>query len=362
MKRTLSLTPKVKIMKDEIIQPFFEVRTVARAYAPYQWNHEPNVATLPNDNLLAVWGTEYGEEKMVGAFSTDNGLNWSEPVVLHDAKGQGFENPSLLVSGEKVFLVLAKSENDGGKLMYKVSTDNGETFSDATPFETGHKYTGAPNNGIVMRDGDLIYPFWWRKGEASSGVEVTSVMRSTDNGETWVKGGDVPFASEFDEVAIIELTNGDLYAIGRTHLGAHYQSWSKDKGNSWSEPTPTPLATLSHGNPCMLYRLSFEPNKVVVAWDNAPPERRFPRRYPLDVAISYDDCKTWAHSRTISNPGTQVSYPGITISKDGLIIVVYQQWYETLFSDVSDIRTDIKCARFNEEWIKVGSFLSPRLP
>jgi hypothetical protein len=36
--------------------PFFEVCTVAMAYQPYRWHHDPGVARLPNGDLLAVWG------------------------------------------------------------------------------------------------------------------------------------------------------------------------------------------------------------------------------------------------------------------------------------------------------------------
>ena len=82
------------------------------------------------------------------------------------------------------------------------------------------------------------------------------------------------------------------------------------------------------------------------------------------MAMSTDDCETWVYSRTISSPGCQVSYPGITTDTDGKIVVVYQQWYETFFNDTSeytDITADIKCARFDKNWIQAGPFVSPRV-
>ena len=54
-------------------------------------------------------------------------------------------------------------------------------------------------------------------------------------------------------------------------------------------------------------------------------------RYPLSVAISYDECASWAHHRILTNPGCQVSYPGVTQAGDGTILVVWQQWLAKTF-------------------------------
>lgn len=68
-------------------------------------------------------------------------------------------------------------------------------------------------------------------------------------------------------------------------------------------------------------------------------------RYPLSVAISYDECASWAHHRILTNPGCQVSYPGITQAGDGTILVVWQQWLAKTFHFPSyeNIKTRLKC-------------------
>ena len=361
-------------------EPFFEVRTVTMAYAPYRWSNGPGVARMPNGDLLAVWaatGAGPSLEVVVYSLSADHGCTWSHPALFaHDPEVM-CGDASIIVAGEKVIVPyttteLAPARPGDDTRRYKAmrglqrsSLDSGRTWSEPQPFDKGRLYALSPNEGMILRDGTVVWPFYWVEN-AESGEEaferdmhcVASVMRSMDSGNTWSVGGEVRVSGGIgaDEPAVVELSNGDLYMLVRTSTGRLYQSWSSDKGTTWSEPTPSSLASPSA--PAALYRLSWEPSKILVVWNNGAV------RFPLAVAISYDDCRTWAHSRTISNPGCRVDYPGITTSADGHIIVVYQQWYNTNFNDhfdYTDIIGDIKCARFNEEWTKAGRFVSPRI-
>jgi hypothetical protein len=53
-------------------------------------------------------------------------------------------------------------------------------------------------------------------------------------------------------------------------------------------------------------------------------------RFPLSVALSSDGGHTWSSPRILSDPGLQVSYPGLTQANDG---------------------RDIRWARFTREWV-----------
>ena len=72
---------------------------------------------------------------------------------------------------------------------------------------------------------------------------------------------------------------------------------------TWSAPSPSNL--VASNTPAALYRLSFEPSAVVAVWTSTPYIGAM-NRYPLSVAISYDECATWAHHRILANPGCQV--------------------------------------------------------
>lgn len=185
---------------------------------------------------------------------------------------------------------------------------------------------------------------------------VCSVLKSMDDGDTWEKGGDIFFdeATGVDEPTVVELNDGKIYMLMRTSVGYLYYAVSDDKGKTWTKATASPFKSPSA--PAMLYRISWNPSKVIVIWDNSPPAGRWIApgrvegtihgpRYPLDVALSFDDCKTWPYLKTLANPHREVSYPSATLTKDGYILVVWQEATE-------NNQSAIKYAKFNEEYIK----------
>ena len=91
-----------------IVNPFFEVCNAALSYMPYRWNHEPNVARMFNNELLAVWGATgsgpFRDTKVVCSLSSDNGRNWSSPADLASDPDFPAFIPSLLVTAEVVIL------------------------------------------------------------------------------------------------------------------------------------------------------------------------------------------------------------------------------------------------------------------
>ena len=329
----------------------------------------PGISRLANDDILAVYMSP-GEIK--GVLSSDNGRTWEDPFLI--VKGDDIGDPSLLATENRVLLNYSSVESivegddeypryRSSRWMQKMSSDNGRTWGEAKKLETGRVYCASPHEGIVLRSKMLVWPFTWVKNcegtsEPLEGemVGVSSVMKSSDGGETWVKGGDVNVDTPngADEPSVVELKNGDLFMIIRTAIGRHYQSVSSDSGKTWSEPEPSML--VASNTPAALYRITHDPSRVLVVWDNTPYIHA-PNRFPLNVAVSYDECKTWAHCRILTNPGCQVSYPGITAARDGTILVIWQQWLKKkfIYPPFTNIRTRLKCARFSEEWLSEGS-------
>src|SRR5690606_34944761 len=94
---------------------------------------------------------------------------------------------------------------------------------------------------------------------------ASGVLISQDNGETWTVGEDVRVCapkgtphlprsiSGIVEPAVVELLDGSLFLLGRTGTNRLWQSFSHDGGQTWEQPTPSPLE--SHNCPAALLRL-----------------------------------------------------------------------------------------------------------
>lgn len=108
------------------------------------------------------------------------------------------------------------------------------------------------------------------------------------------------------EATVVELKNGTLWALLRTSQNHHYESFSKDRGETWSEGKPSRFAaTLTMPT---LGRLPD--GRLLVLWTNQSPlpelptatgrsEDAFTNRDTLHAAVSDDEGKTWRGFREV---------------------------------------------------------------
>lgn len=327
----------------------------------FNCNSYPTVATLPDGRLFLTWEAGDGrseDTRVVGAFSTDGGRTWSKPQTLIDTP---------LVDADPT-LVLTKTEIQVYSTSRPVSpVTYSETWKTSRRFDGDHwaapvkmpahhvYEVGKVHRGLRLGDGTLVLPYSWDiyleagKAVAFEGAMKlrSGVLRSQDEGMTWTVGGDmdVDVAKKITargtggvcEPAMELLPNGDIYALMRTSDEWLYESRSHDGGLTWDPPRPSPLQ--SHNAPAALCRLR-DSSEVFVAWDHSPRNR-----WPLDVAISADGCRTWSPPRTLAtSPGFQAAYPTATQAADGTLIVV---WFQIR----PDKGRDLWLARFNREWL-----------
>ena len=358
---------------------FYEIHTIQFSSDFALRNATASIERMANGELIAVWSSTepakpvarrenegfsdtLGAGRILSSFSEDGGSTWSDPLVVDDmADGC----PTLLVDEGRVFVSYDNPETtpaanhlsfddirfSGSRWVQRVSENWGRSWSAPRPIATGHGYAASCSNGIKLRDGTLVWPFNWvlnvDRGEAPTENEqicISSLMRSTDRGETWTKGGDIgsDFSMDISEPAMIELSGGELFSLMRTKVGRLYQSTSEDGGETWSNPVASPL--VSPSAPAALFRLSFEPNKVVAAWNWSTTER-----FPLVIALSVYDCATWSTPRVITNPSRGVAYPNMTAAPDGSIFVVWDEAPDA--GTPPPFRRHIMTARLTEEWI-----------
>lgn len=149
----------------------------------------------------------------------------------------------------------------------------------------------------------------------------TTMWLSDDGGLTWRKskttinspphmvGGihrGLRWQNNAVEATVVELQDGRLWALLRTSQDYHYESYSKDRGETWSEGVPSRFA----GTLTMPTLGRLPDGRLLLLWTNQVPlpelttatgkgEDAFTNRDSLHAAISDDDGKTWRGFREV---------------------------------------------------------------
>lgn len=348
-------------------------------------NHGSNLMELPNGDLLCVWfgGDKEGAQNVSIALSrlSLNATQWTTPVFVSDDPTRSDQNPVLFVTPEgKLWLLYASQQSQGqtpeswadkfsdGKLQgihwnqwtsvirRRVSEDNGHTWG---PMETIFDQPGSfcRNRMEILSNGNWLFPMYYSKrdGEGVYGNDVSVMQISADNGQSWTE---VPIPGSRGRVhpTVIELSPGRLVSFFRSRSADRiYVSHSNDFGRTWTEATRTELPNnnasiqavkLASGNIALAFNhLSLNDDPVKTVWSND--------RYPLTIALSEDEGRTWPYMRHIDTSdgffgqankslNRSLAYPSIMQSRDGRIHISYS------YLD----RQCIKYVCVQEDWIR----------
>ncbi|MEF3308620.1 sialidase family protein [Paenibacillus sp. GYB004] len=126
---------------------------------------------------------------------------------------------------------------------------------------------------------------------------------SDDDGFSWREAKNycvLPYSrtiSGLQEPGVVELSDGSLFAWARTDVGCQYGMYSRDGGETWSSPEPTPFSS-----PCSPLSMKRIPDQdaLLAVWNPIPhyQTREYTRisggRTPLVGAISKDEGQSWA--------------------------------------------------------------------
>ena len=251
----------------------------------------------------------YGEhaEQTVPMYlsSRDHGLTWKTVSLPKELPYADQRSP---VSGEYVRVFC------NNKGVYAMRTEGG--------LDGGRTIVKIDDRPGIMNKP----PVWIRNGKrVISGAHRTDrsgayVYYSDDDGRTWKASAQVTVPPHRKggfhqgtrwnhgavEPTVVELNDGRLWMLMRTSHDRHYQAFSEDGGEIWSEATPSPF----YGTITMptLYRMSD--GRLLFFWCNTTPlpertgtdgvwEDVFTNRDALHVAISTDDGRTWKGFREL---------------------------------------------------------------
>lgn len=310
------------------------------------------ISTLKNGHLL--WVTTEPEapylsksmwsiSRVVMRRSTDSGKTWGEPQILQ----QGTKEYSLLSHNIRqtpggtllhIFVRYSGYDYETGtpeKSLSEVfihrSTDNGKTWGPAEKVPTGERYQGDVLSIEQLREGRLIYPFCFLTNVKSQ--FAVSAMYSDDDGKSWkrspsvLRTGGGGFESGASEPTVVELPDGKLWMLIRAQTGFLWESYSIDRGVTWSPAVESSLP--SSNAPATALRLRS--GEIVVAWNNHTHSNY--ARQSLLIGLTRDG-KTFHGLRELDftdfTDDPEASVPHVTYSylaetKEGDIAVSYNK-------------------------------------
>ena len=263
--------------------------------------------------------------------SSDNGETWTKAVAgkqfpkkwggIHKEAAATVYLPKskkyMLIQPIRGYIFMSDDIDEG---WYSPSSD-GKRFVKADEWMKNQKALYPVPDGWIYRNplelesGRIIIPMH----KSNLG---TRFLISDDKGLSWRISRDMISVPAFREAGIdqggrwrnagveataVELKNGMVYALVRTDSNMSYESFSKDGGNTWSKPKPSPF----YGSLIMSTLGRLSDGKLICLWTNAAPmpelahtrgtngEDVFTGRGGLHVAFSKNEGKSWYGYREV---------------------------------------------------------------
>lgn len=297
--------------------------------APYPECHASTLVETTDGILAAAWfgGTKERNPDVGIWFTRQEGGRWLPAVevangIQPSAPRWPTWNPVLFQAPRGPLLLFYKVGPSPSKWwgMVMASTDGGRTWS--TPRRLAEGILGPiKNKPVVLADGR------WLSGSSTEGNEDGWRVHfevSSDQGSTWEKVGPVGKGAGFDGIqpSILFHANGALQALCRTRQGVVAQTWSRDHGRTWSALTAIDLPNPNSGTDA----ITLQDGRQLLVYNHSAHRANEAKgnRYPLDLAISSDGL-TWNRVLTLeSEPrGNGYAYPAVIQTADHRVHVTY---------------------------------------
>lgn len=297
--------------------------------------HASTMTELPNGDVLAAWfAGAYEKATDVAILSSrlHTGSDaWTSPEILNDAPDISEGNPVLFTDTDgKVwffYLVMYGPSWNDCRIHYRTSEDGARTWSEEMTL-ISKKGFAIRNRPIILNNGTFILP-------AANETLYTPLFILSRNGFKSFKesGKNLRDEGGLDQPAIVQLSDASILAFFRSTQpkSTIMKSISTDGGMNWSAPE----ATLFPNPEAGISMTRLHNGNIVLVYNDSPKNR-----FPLSVAMSADDGKTWPWKKDLETEPFEFSYPCVIQTSDGAIHISYT--YR---------RTNIKHVSFNEEWI-----------
>lgn len=285
-------------------------------------NSEGDFIRLKDGRILFIYthftggGSDHAAGHLAGRYSLDGGRTWTSEDIEIVPQSGGFNDMSVsllrLQDGRIALFYARKNSLLDCRPVVRFSDDEATTWSEPIEVITDQIGYYVLNNDrvIQLKDGRLILAVALHNlPEYSQPNWNGHVMcyLSDDAGKSWRRNQTIlsPKQQNGDrliaqEPGLIELKDGRLMMFIRSNAGSQLFSFSKDRGETWSEPEKSTLQ--SPVSPATIERVPTT-GDLLVAWNNHEniDEVRRGRRTPFNVAISRDEGETWTNVRTLED-------------------------------------------------------------
>ena len=303
----------VSAVEPDIVEFIFET-------APFESAHASTIAETPG-GLVAAWfaGTREGASDVGIWLSRRQGGTWSAPVevatgVQPDGSRFPTWNPVLfeLRSGELALFYKVGPNPRTWWGMFRTSSDAGRTWSAAQRLPDGI-LGPIKNKPVRLADGTIIAPSSTETPTTPSTWRV-HFERSRDNGKTWTVSRPRDGAPvDAIQPSILVHSDGKLQAVGRTRSGRIFETWSSDRGDTWSAVSLIDLPNPSAGTDAV----TLKDGRHLLVYNHTPKGRT-----PLNIALTSDG-RTWKTVHVLESDAGEYSYPAVIQTADGLVHITY---------------------------------------
>lgn len=285
--------------------------------APFPSCHASTIAETKG-NLVAAWfgGTDEGNAD-VGIWVARRGPGgWSRVIeVANGVQAAGARHPSwnpVLFQPKTgpllLFYKVGPSPTTWWGMLMK-SSDGGETWTKPERLPDG--FLGPiKNKPVQLADGSLLCP----SSTEHAGWRV-HLERTPDLGRTWQQTPPLNDGKQFGAIqpSILTYPSGKMQILCRSQQNRITESWSEDKGKTWSNMTATALPNPNSGTDAVM----LKDGRALLVYNHTNKGRS-----PLNVAVSPDG-KMWKAALVLEDEPGEYSYPAVIQSSDGLVHITY---------------------------------------
>jgi predicted neuraminidase len=306
-------------------------RYIVSSKGSRQWQGIPAIERAGNGRL---WSSFFSggrlepasENLILLSTSTDDGATWSDPEVIIDPPGETRAyDPALWHDPSGRLWLFYNLANPATKdfSVWAITTDQSTEarpqWSEPVKIEVNVPFAFRLNKPTVLSSGEWLLPVTWAvkapEGWFPIDHQLQGVAISADCGSTWSFHGGVETPKWALENMIVERRDGVLWMLIRTGSGFIWESFSNDRGRSWSAGKPTTLV-----NPGVRFFVRrLRSGRLLLVNTPEPKQRKGLRAYLSDPR----DETVFTGPGLELDPRDKVSYPDAVQSPDGRIFCVH---------------------------------------